>query len=84
MLFKNRGGIIILKKMLNYLSFLGLLYVSGDFKQKKFQNFFLTDRKILTCFHVVYLPILKLFTAYRTDQLSIGFTENRMVKLIST
>ena len=39
----------ILKKMLNVLSFLVLLYVSGHFKQKKnFEIFFLpTDRKIL-------------------------------------
>ena len=36
------------KKMFNFLSFLVLLYVSGDFKQKKISKFFPTDRKILT------------------------------------
>ena len=48
MFFKNRGEILILKKMLNFLSFLVLLYISGHFKQKFFFIFFLTDRKILT------------------------------------
>ena len=38
--FKNRGEILVFQKMLNFLSFLVLLYVSGRFKQKKiFQNF---------------------------------------------
>ena len=43
---QNRGETLILKKMLNFLSFLVLLYVSGRFKQKKFFKIFLTDRKI--------------------------------------
>ena len=34
--------------MLNFLSFLGLLYISGHFKQKNLFKFFLTDRKFLT------------------------------------
>ena len=33
--FKNRVEILILKKILNFLSFLVLLYISGHFKQKK-------------------------------------------------
>ena len=38
--FKNRGEILVFEKMLNFLSFLVLLYVSGHFKQKIFfQNF---------------------------------------------
>ena len=38
--FKNRGEILVFEKMLNFLSFLVLLYVSGRFKQKKiFQHF---------------------------------------------
>ena len=38
--FKNRGEILVFEKMLNFLSFLVLLYVSGHSKQKKnFQNF---------------------------------------------
>ena len=38
--FTNRGEILVFEKMLNFLSFLVLLYVSGRFKQKKnFQNF---------------------------------------------
>ena len=38
--FKNRGDILVFEKMLNFLSFLVLLYVSGHFKQKNFfQNF---------------------------------------------
>ena len=38
--FKNRGEILVFEKMLNFLSFLVLLYVSGRFKQKNFfQNF---------------------------------------------
>ena len=53
----------ILKKMLNFLSFLVLLYVSGHFKQKKISKFFLTDRKISSPIHLVF-PILKLFTTY--------------------
>ena len=36
----EQGEILILKKMLNFLSFLVLLYVSGHFKQKKISNFF--------------------------------------------
>ena len=46
--FQKQGEILILKKMLNFLSFLVLLYVSGHFKQKKISKFFPTDRKILT------------------------------------
>ena len=38
--FQKQGEILILKKMLNFLSFLVLLYVSGHFKQKKISNFF--------------------------------------------
>ena len=38
--------------MLNFLSFLVLLYVSGHFQQKKNFKIFQTDRKILTC-HLV-------------------------------
>ena len=38
--------------MLNFLSFLVLLYVSGHFQQKKIFKIFQTDRKILTC-HLV-------------------------------
>ena len=42
--FKNRGEILVFEKMLNFLSFLVLLYVSGHFKQKKnFEIFFPTD-----------------------------------------
>ena len=38
--FKNREEILVFEKLLNFLSFLVLLYVSGHFKQKKiFQNF---------------------------------------------
>ena len=37
--FKNRREILILKKMLNFLSFLVLLYISGHFKQKKIKFF---------------------------------------------
>ena len=38
--FTNRGEIFVFEKMLNFLSFLVLLYVSGHSKQKKiFQNF---------------------------------------------
>ena len=38
--FKNRGELLVFQKMLNFLSFLVLLYVSGHFKQKNFfQNF---------------------------------------------
>ena len=38
--FTNRGEILVFEKMLNFLSFLVLLYVSGHSKQKKFfQNF---------------------------------------------
>ena len=44
--FKNRGEILVFEKMLNFLSFLVLLYVSGHLKQKKFFKIFLTDRKI--------------------------------------
>ena len=46
--------------MLNFLSFLVLLYVSGHFKQKKNFKIFETDRKISSPIHVVY-SILKLF-----------------------
>ena len=47
--FKNRGEILVFEKMLNFLSFLVLLYVSGHFKQKKIFEFFFqpTDRKNL-------------------------------------
>ena len=38
--FKNRGEILVFEKMLNFLSFLVLLYVSGHSKQKKFLKFF--------------------------------------------
>ena len=34
--FKNRGEILVFEKMLNFLSFLVLLYVSGHSKQKIF------------------------------------------------
>ena len=45
--FTNRGEILVFEKMLNFLSFLVLLYVSGHFKQKNFFfKIFLTDRKI--------------------------------------
>ena len=38
--FQKWGEILVFEKMLNFLSFLVLLYVSGRFKQKKiFQNF---------------------------------------------
>ena len=43
-----RGENLVLKKMFNFLSFLVLLYVSGDFKQKKIFKIFPTERKILT------------------------------------
>ena len=46
--------------MLNFLSFLVLLYVSGHFKQKIFFKIFQTDRKISSPINVVY-SILKLF-----------------------
>ena len=46
--------------MLNFLSFLVLLYVSGHFKQKFFLKNFQTDRNISSPIHVVY-SILKLF-----------------------
>ena len=39
--FKNRGEILVFEKMLNFLSFLVLLYVSGRFKQ-----IFFSDRLI--------------------------------------
>ena len=53
--FKNRGEILVFEKMLNFLSFLVLLYVSGHSKQKKnfkiflknLQVFFKTRGKIL-------------------------------------
>ena len=63
--FNIRGeNFSFFKKMLNSLSFLLLLCVSGDFKQKKFfLKFFLTNRKISSSNHVVF-PILKLFTTY--------------------
>ena len=38
--FKNRGEILVFEKMLNFLSFLVLLYVSGHFKQKFFLSKF--------------------------------------------
>ena len=41
--FQKQGEILILKKMLNFLSFLVLLYVSGHFKQKKISKFFSPD-----------------------------------------
>ena len=55
--------------MLNFLSFLVLLYVSGDLKQKQISKFFPTERKKfhLPSIHGVYLPILKLFTTHPTD-----------------
>ena len=40
--FFKKGGKFILKKMLNFLSFMVLLYVSGHFKHKKIQKKFLT------------------------------------------
>ena len=52
--FKNRGEILVFEKMLNFLSFLVLLYVSGHFKQKIFFQNFLTDRKFSSPIHVVY------------------------------
>ena len=38
--FTNRGEILVFEKMLNFLSFLVLLYVSGHSKQKNFSKFF--------------------------------------------
>ena len=58
--FQKWGEILVFEKMLNFLSFLVLLYVSGHFKQKKFFKIFQTDRKISSPIHVVY-SILKLF-----------------------
>ena len=52
--FKNRGEILVLKKMLNILSSLVLLYVSGHFKQKKFFKIFQTDKKISSPNHLVF------------------------------
>merc|ERR1711974_120778 len=45
--FQKQGEILVLKKMLNFLSFLVLLYLSGHFKQKN-QFFHQTDRKKLS------------------------------------
>ena len=55
--FKNRGELLVFQKMLNFLSFLGLLYVSGDFKQKKKFKFFSDWWKNFdhSSIHVVYL-----------------------------
>ena len=44
--FSKVGRNFSLKKILNFLSFLVLLYVSGHFKQKKFFKHFQTDKKI--------------------------------------
>ena len=52
--FKNRGEILVFEKMLNFLSFLVLLYVSGHSKQKKIFKIFLTDRIISSPIHLVY------------------------------
>ena len=52
--FTNRGEILVFEKMLNFLSFLVLLYVSGHSKQKKNFKIFLTDRKISSPIHLVY------------------------------
>ena len=49
----------ILKKMLNFLSFLVLLYVSGHFKQNFFFKF-QTDRKMSSPMHLVF-PYFNLF-----------------------
>ena len=42
--FKNRGEILVFEKMLNFLSFLVLLYVSGHSNQKKFFQNFITNK----------------------------------------
>ena len=52
--------------MLNFLSFLVFLYVSGHFKQKKF-NFFFTRLKISASIYLIFWRILQLFTTYWTD-----------------
>ena len=65
--FKNRGEILVFEKMLNFLSFMVLLYVSGHFKQKKFQKFFLT--RLIEKFRPItnshsFFSILEVFTIY--------------------
>ena len=57
---KVGGNFSFYLKMLNFLSFLVLLYVSGHFKQKKNFKIFQTDRKISSPIYVVVYPY-KLF-----------------------
>ena len=53
--FKNQGETFILKKMLISLSFLGLLYVLDDYKQKIFFLNFLTKIGYFFMFHGIWL-----------------------------
>ena len=60
--------------MLNFLSFVVLLYVSGHFKQKKIFKIFQTDRKIMTCHQfmlfILDLKILQVFFKNRGENFS--------------
>ena len=48
--FKDRGEILVFEKMLNFLSFLVLLYVSGRFKQNGIFPASIDPRKNISAF----------------------------------